>query len=320
MEKTKKSMKNTQFFSKYGIYILFVGLIIVLMASTPSFRTIDNALNILVQTAINAVAGIGMTLVIITGGMDVSIGAVMAVAAASGVGAIKLLGMPAGVGILVILAVGLLFGLINGASVAYLKMPPFLVTLATQGIARGLTLVVSGGKSWYDLPEIFNTIGKENFLGIPILVWILIVLCVVGHLLLNNTTYGRKVIAVGGNLKAAKMSGIHVNRVQMSVYIILGVICGIAAIMTISRIGSSWPAMGTSMEFTVIAGVVVGGTSLSGGKGSILGSIVGAFLLGVISNALNLWGIPAEWQDVARGVIIFLAVMLDAAKTRNKKQ
>lgn len=308
-----------QFILKYGIYFLFLLIVIVLAIFNGSFLTGTNLINVLLQTSVNAVLAIGMTYVIITGGIDVSVGAVMAVSSACGVGLIKVLNVPVGVGILVIIAVGVIFGLINGVSVAYLRMPAFLVTLATQGIARGLTLVISSGKSWYDLPEAFQFIGKESFLGIPVLIYMVAIVFALGMVLLRLTVYGRKVYAIGGNPEAAKVSGISVRRVQMSVYTLLGLITGIAALMTTARVGSFWAAMGTGIEFMVIAGVVVGGTSLAGGVGSLGGTIVGVLLLGVINNALNLWGVPSEWQDVFRGVIIFIAVMLDALRTKYRK-
>lgn len=308
-----------QFILKYGIYFLFTLIVIILAVFNKSFLQGTNIINVGLQTSVNAVLAIGMTYVIITGGIDVSIGAVMAVASACGVGLIKVYNVPVGLGILVIIAVGTLFGLINGLSVAYLRMPAFLVTLATQGIARGFTLVISSGKSWYDLPEAFQFIGKESFLGIPVLVYMVLVLYILGWILLRQTVYGRKVYAIGGNAEAAKVSGINVRRVQMSVYVLLGLIAGISALMTTARVGSFWAAMGQGIEFMVIAGVVVGGTSLAGGVGSLGGTIIGVLLLGVINNALNLWGIPSEWQDVFRGAIIFLAVMLDALRTRYRK-
>ena len=308
-----------QFVLKYGIYFLFLIIVAILAVFNGNFLTGTNMVNVLLQTSVNGVLAIGMTYVIITGGIDVSVGAIMAVASACGVGLIKVYHFPVGIGVAVIILVGLIFGIINGVSVAYLNMPAFLVTLATQGIARGLTLVISSGKSWYDLPDFFGFIGKEEFLGIPVLVYMVIVLYLLAFVLLRNTVYGRKVYAIGGNPEAAKVSGINVRRVQMSVYALLGFITGIAALMTTARVGSFWAAMGTGVEFTVIAGVVVGGTSLAGGVGTLGGTIIGVLLLGVINNALNLWGIPSEWQDVFRGVIIFIAVMLDAIRTKYRK-
>lgn len=318
-ELLNEKISPLQFVLKYGIYFLFALVVIILAFTNANFLTMNNAINVLLQTAIIAVIAIGMTYVIITGGIDVSVGAVMAIASGCGVGLIKIFGVPAWFGVVVIILVGLVFGVINGLSVAYLRMPAFLVTLATMGIARGLTLVISRGKSWYDLPPVFAWIGKGSFLGIPVLIFMVVILYILGIILLNNTVYGRKIFAIGGNSEAAKVSGINVRKVQMSAFALLGLITGIAALMTTARLGSFWAAMGTGVEFTVIAGVVVGGTSLAGGVGSLGGTIIGVLLMGVINNALNLWGVPAEWQDVARGLIIFLAVMMDALRTRYRK-
>lgn len=308
-----------QFILKYGIYFLFMFVIIILSLTNKNFLAIDNFINVLLQTSITAVLAIGMTFVIITGGIDVSVGGVLAISSACGIGAIKLFAAPVWLGIMIFLIVGGLFGAINGVSVAYLRMPAFLVTLATMNIARGLTLVISGGKSWYNLPAFFSTIGKGSILGVPMLILIMIVLYIIGAVLLKRTVYGRKIFAIGGNAEAAKVSGINVQRIRMSAYILSGFITGIGAIMTTSRLGSFWAAMGVGVEFTVIAGVVVGGTSLAGGVGSLGGTLIGVLLMGIINNALNLWGVPAEWQDVARGMIIFLAVMMDALRTRYRK-
>lgn len=318
-ELVNERISPLQFVLKYGIYFLFAFVVIILALTNGNFMTMNNAVNVLLQTSIISVIAIGMTYVIITGGIDVSVGAVMAIASGCGVGLIKLFNAPPWLGVLVIILVGLIFGIINGVSVAYLKMPAFLVTLATMGIARGLTLVISRGKSWYDLPPIFAWIGKGSFLGIPVLIFMVILLYILGIILLKQTVYGRKVFAVGGNPEAAKVSGIDVRKIQMSTYALLGLITGIAALMTTARLGSFWAAMGQGVEFTVIAGVVVGGTSLAGGVGSLGGTLIGVLLMGVINNALNLWGVPAEWQDVARGMIIFLAVMMDALRTKYRK-
>jgi ribose/xylose/arabinose/galactoside ABC-type transport system permease subunit len=308
-----------QLFLKYGIYFLFLIIVVILSVTTSAFLTPTNIINILLQTSVNGVLAIGMTFVIISGGIDVSIGALMAVSSACGVGLIKLMNAPPALGVIIIILVGLGFGFINGVAVAYLKMPAFLVTLATQGIARGLTLVISTGKSWYDLPEVFVFVGKGTILGLPVIIVMLIIMYVIFFIVLRKTVYGRKVYAIGGNADAARVSGINVPVTTMSVFAVLGLISGIAALMTTARIGSFWAAMGTGVEFSVIAAVVVGGTSLMGGVGSLGGTFIGVMILGIINNALNLWGISSEWQDVFRGLIIFVAVMFDALRTMKQK-
>lgn len=323
-DKTGNSMKSAnagglgplQFVLKYGTYFLFLFIVVLLLILNDSFRTTNNAINVLLQNSINGAIAVGMTLVIITGGIDVSVGAIMCASACMGAVLIKDIGAPEWLAIIVVLLMATLFGVINGFSVSYLGMPAFLVTLATQSIGNGLGLVLSGGATYRNLGNVFTFIGKNDILGIPVLIWMLIIMFVVGYFLLHRTVYGRKVLAIGGNPDAARVSGIDVKKVRMSVYIILGFICGIAGIMTAARVGSYWSQLGKGVEFTIIAGVVIGGTSLAGGSGTIPGTFIGVLLMGVISNALNLMGVSAEWQDIAKGIIIFLAVMIDA--TRNK--
>ncbi|MBA7513480.1 D-allose transport system permease protein AlsC [subsurface metagenome] len=312
------SIKVFQVILKYGIYVLFIILCIILAIFSPNFLTMRNIINVLLQISIIGVISIGMTYVITARGIDVSVGAVVAVASASGVGAIKLLGAPWWLGMLIMIIVGFLFGIINGFSVAYIKMPPFLVTLATMSIARGLTLVLSGGKSWFDLPVQFALLGSSTFVSIPVLIIIVILLYVLAHIVLSNTIFGRQTYAVGGNPDAAKFSGINVKMVIARTFIISGTICGLASILQTARLNSFWASMGVGFEFSSIAAVVIGGTSLSGGVGNLGGTFVGVLIMGVINNALNLWGVSAHWQNVARGTIIFLAVMLDALRSKYK--
>ena len=301
---------------EYGIIVLFLLVVVALSLTTDRFLTRTNIQNILLQSTIIGAIAIGMTFVIISGGIDVSVGSLVAVSSAAGVGLIVLGGAPWWLGMIVMVLTGLLFGSFNGMAVAHLGMPPFLVTLATMGIARGLTLVVSGGRSWSNLPEAFRALSTSRFLGVPMLILVVLLMYLCFSVVLRRTVYGRKVYAVGGNDEAARVSGINVKTIRMSVYMISGGVTGIAAILQTARLNSFWASMGTMFELQAIAIVVIGGSSLSGGIGTIWGTLIGALLMGVINNALNLHGVPANWQDVARGGIIFLAVMLDTLRTR----
>lgn len=312
----KQKMEPIKFVFKYGIFFLFLFIALVLAVFNENFRTITNVTNVLLQVSSYAVLGVGMTFVIITGGIDVSVGAVMVACTATYAVLTQNAGMSEPIGLVIMFLVALAFGLLNGVAVAYLNMPPFLVTLATQCIGRGLALVLTGGVSYRKLGESFSFIGKETALGLPMLIWVMAITFLVGYFLLHRTVYGRKIMAIGGNLNAARVSGINVKRVTMSVYILLGLISGLAGFITAARIGSYYAAMGQGMEFMVIAAVVIGGTSLSGGSGSMLGTLVGTLLIGIINNALNLFGVAAEYQDVARGIVIFLAVLFDAIRNR----
>ena len=318
----KQRKSAGELLSKYGIYVLFVLLIVILSVTSPKFRTAKNFANVLIQVSNYALLGVGMSFVIMTGGIDVSVGATMVVSASVYVLATQIYGCSEIVGLLLILLVSVAMGLVNGIAVAYLNMPAFLVTLATQCIGRGLALVFTGGVSYRNLGASFTFIGKQNFLGLSMMVWVAFLMFVVGFFLMHCTVYGRKVMAVGGNANAARVSGIAVKKVLLSVYILMGVISGLAGFVTMSRLGSFYANMGEGREFMVIAAVVIGGTSMTGGEGTIIGTLVGTLIVGIINNALNLFGVNADWQDVARGLVIFVAVMLDAAKHKlavNKK-
>lgn len=299
-----------------GILFLFAFLIAVLSFVTPNFLTMANLSNVLLQSSIMAVLAIGVTFVIITGGIDVSVGSVLAIASGAGVGLIKLAGAPWWVGIIAMPLVGLAFGMLNGVSVAYFRMPAFLVTLSAMAIGRGLTLALSGGRSWYDLPEQFLVLNAARVVGTPVLLIIVLLIYVVASVVLTQTVYGRKIYAVGGNAEAARVSGINVRLLTMSAYAVSGLTAGIAGLLQTARLNSFWAEMGTGFELRAIAAVVIGGTSLTGGIGNVWGTLIGVLLLGVINNALNLIGVPSNWQDVARGAVIFLAVLMDSVRTR----
>ena len=321
MEKSKKSFSSRQVMQaglKYGIYLLFLFIVLILAITCPSFRTIANASNVLLQVTTYAVLGIGMTFVIMTGGIDVSIGGIM-VCCGSVYSVLSQSGVSAGIAIAAMFLVALVVGTVNGISVAYLGMPAFLATLATQCMCRGLSLVLTGGASYRNLSASFTFFGKTKLFSVSIQIWAIALLFVIGYLILHKTVYGRKLIAVGGNLNAARVSGINDRLITCSAYIMMGVISGIAGYLNMARLGSYYAAMGDGIEFMVIAAVVIGGTSMVGGAGSMIGTLVGTLLIGVINNALNLFRVDAEWQNVAKGFIIFLAVLFDAIKNRMKQ-
>lgn len=316
LEHSGSSRRVVQALLQYGVYLLFVLLCVILAFTSANFLSKDNIINVLLQTSVIGVIAIGMTYVIIAQGIDVSVGSIVALCGGAGVGAIKLYGASWWAGMLIMLAIGVAIGCVNGFATAYLKMPAFLVTLATMGICRGLALVMSGGKSWFGLPEQFTFIRSTTIAGIPLIVCIVFVCYAIGVFILRYTMYGRKVYAVGGNPVAARASGINVNRMVMSTFVICGFVAGLGAVLQTARINTFWASMGTGFEFSAIAAVVIGGTSLSGGKGSLGGALVGVLIMGVINNALNLWGVDANMQEVARGLIIFVAVMLDSLRNK----
>lgn len=300
----------------YGIYVFLFGVCIVLAFTTDSFLTKTNLVNILLQTSIIATMAIGVTFVLITGNNDLSMGSVMAIASASGIGLIKIFGMPWWVGMAVMILVAVLFGIINGFLVASLKIPAFLATLSTQFIARGLTLVVSGGTSWFNLPTAFVAIASGTLFGAPMIIVIVVILYILFHIRLKKTIFGRRIYAVGSSRESARVSGINVKKTIILAYIQCGFLVGLASILQTARMNSFWAAMGTGLEFQAIAGSIIGGTSMSGGVGSLVGTFTGIMLMGIINNALNLYGVDVNWQEASRGFVILLAIVVDAIRQR----
>lgn len=311
---TRKSIIKVSL--NYGIYIMLLIVCILLSLTTDSFLSMTNILNVLLQTSIIAILAIGVTFVIITGGNDLSMGAVMAVSSAVGVGLIKLYGWPWWLGMIIIIAVAVFFGFVNGLIVAYIKVPAFLATLSTQFIARGLTLVVSGGTSWFGLPAAFVFIASAKIAGIPFIIATVIVLYIIFYTRLSRTVFGRRVYAVGSNRESARVSGINVKKTVLLSYLQCGILVGIASILQTARMDSFWASMGTGLEFQAIAGAIIGGTSMTGGVGKLTGTFTGVLLMGIINNALNLYGVNANWQEAARGFVILFAVIVDALRNR----
>lgn len=306
----------TKIVLNYGIYLFLLLVCLVLAFTTDSFLTKTNITNVLLQTSIIATMAIGVTFVIVTGNNDLSMGSVMAIASAVGIGLVKVLNMPWWLGMIMMIVVSILFGLLNGYLVAFLKIPAFLATLSTKFIARGLTLVVSGGVSWFDLPKAFVLIASTSFLGIPTIVVIVLTLYILFHFRLKHTIFGRRIYAVGSSAESARVSGINVKKTVVLAYIQCGILVGVASILQTARMNSFWAAMGTDIEFQAIAGTIIGGTSMSGGVGSLTGTFAGVLLMGIINNALNLYGVDANWQEAARGFVILLAIVVDALRQR----
>lgn len=300
----------------YCIYLLLLLVCLILALTTTSFLTISNITNVMLQTSIIAVLSIGITFVLITGNNDLSVGGVMAVSSAAGIGLIKLHGWSWWGGMLVIIGVAVLFGILNGCIVAYVKAPAFLTTLATQFVGRGLALVISGGSSWYDLPKPFAVITSTSIVRIPLMIVVVVALYVVFHVRLSKTIFGRRVYAVGSNPDSARVSGINVPKTILLAYVQCGFLVGLASILQVARMNSFWAAMGTGLESQAIAGAIIGGASMSGGVGNLLGTLAGVLLMGVFNNALNLYGVDANWQEAVRGFVIILAIVIDSIRNR----
>ncbi|MFC0201136.1 ABC transporter permease [Paracoccus rhizosphaerae] len=290
-----------------------VGLIVVsvLMGfASDNFFTIDNLLNVLRQVSVVGILAVGMTFVILTGGIDLSVGAVMALAGTMAAGVMVNMGLPGGVGLLAALLVGLGLGLFNGFMVAWGKMPSIIVTLATMGIARGLGLIYSGGYPISGLPGWVSWFGVGRIGIIPVPVIIMLVIYAVAWVVLQRTPFGRHVYAIGGNETAARLSGVRTRSVKLAVFAISGVTAALASIVLTGRLMSGQPNAGVGFELDAIAAVVLGGTAIAGGRGLILGTLIGAVLLGILNNGLNLVGINPYMQDVIKGLIILLAIYI----------
>jgi putative xylitol transport system permease protein len=304
---------------EYGIFLAFLLLAFILSLSNEYFLTPGNISNVLLQTSINGVLAIGMTFVILTRGIDLSVGSVVALA---GIVSASFATTSATAGIAggpypfyVALAIGILVGLACGALVGLIvsrfAVPAFVATLGMLSAARGMTLIYGGGKPVPALTPEFRWIGTGNILGIPMPVILLAVVFAVSWWVLTRTRFGRYIYAVGGNPHAAKTSGINVTRMKFSVYMISGSLSGLAGMMLSARTGSALPQAGIAYELDAIAAVVIGGTSLSGGVGRVTGTLIGALIIGVMNNGLDLMGIQSYYQQVLKGALIVGAVMLD---------
>jgi ribose transport system permease protein len=289
------------------------GLIVVsiLMGfASDNFFSVSNILNVLRQVSIVAVLAVGMTFVILTGGIDLSVGAVMALAGTMSAGLMVHFGVPGWLGLLAGIGIGIGLGLFNGLLVAWGRMPAIIVTLATMGIARGAGLIYSGGYPISGLPSWISWFGVGRIGIIPVPVILMVVVYALAWVLLERTPFGRHVYAIGGNETAAKLSGVKTGRIKLAVYVISGITASIAAIILTGRLMSGQPNAGVGFELDAIAAVVLGGTAIAGGRGLILGTLIGAVLLGILNNGLNLMGINPYLQDIIRGFIILLAIYI----------
>jgi ribose transport system permease protein len=280
----------------------------------PHFFSADNLLNVSLQASITAIIAAGMTFVILTAGIDLSVGSVVALAGIVATATLKA-GLPPAVGlplaVLAALAFGALSGGVAGVLVARFSVAPFIVTLALMTVWRGVAFVATEGRPVWDLPESFGLLGSARPLGVPFPTLVMAVVFVAAHVALTTTRFGRHVFAVGGNPEAARLAGIRTGRVVASVYVLCGTLAAGSGVLLASRMNSGQPNAGLMYELDVIAAVVVGGTSLSGGRGSIVGTFLGAMLIAVLRNGLNLLDVNSYVQQVLVGIVILLAVLLD---------
>lgn len=310
-------LKNNpkELLQKFGPLLALLLIVAIITVINPSFMTSTNILNVLRQVSISALIAFGMTFVILTGGIDLSVGSTLALTGA--VAATMLAsGFDPILTIFITLILGAILGAINGVIIAKGKVAPFIATLATMTIYRGLTLVYTEGRPVSGLGDSisFQMMGKGYFFGIPVPVVTMILAFLALWFILHKTTFGRRIYAVGGNEGASRLSGINTDRVKIMVYSLTGMLASLSAIILTSRLNSAQPTAGTSYELDAIAAVVLGGTSLTGGKGWIFGTLVGALIIGVLNNGLNLIGVSSFFQQVVKGVVILIAVLIDRKK------
>ncbi|MGL4827232.1 MAG: ribose ABC transporter permease [Vibrionaceae bacterium] len=312
-DNSKKMLSKEWLIEQKSLIALLV-LVAVVSFLNPNFFTMDNLLNILRQTSVNAIIAVGMTLVILTAGIDLSVGSVLALCGAFAATLVAM-EVPVLIAVPTALLAGAAMGAISGIIIAKGKVQAFIATLVTMTMLRGLTLVYTDGRpistGFTDTADAFAWFGTGYALGIPVPVWLMVMVFVGAWYLLNHTRFGRYVYAVGGNESATRLSGINVDRVKIGVYAFCGLLAALAGIIVTSRLSSAQPTAGMGYELDAIAAVVLGGTSLMGGKGRIMGTLIGALIIGFLNNALNLLDVSSYFQMIAKAAVILLAVLVD---------
>lgn len=296
-------------------FITLVVLFVSLAVASPFFLTSTNLSSVVRQTAVINIMALGMTLIIVSGGIDLSVGAILAMAGLLGTMVMEK-GHPILLGILVGILTGTFWGAINGLLITRLKINPFIVTLGTLGIVRGLTLIISNGLPVHQIPKAFSFLGEGTLLGVPFVLWILVACAAFMHVVMEHTRLGRYAFALGSNPEAAYYSGIPVSFHTVWVYALGGMLTGLAGMIEASRLMTGQPTAGQGYELQAIAAVVIGGGSLRGGEGSVVGTLVGAFIMGLLANGSDLLGINPYLQQAIIGAVIILAVSVDELRRR----
>lgn len=324
---TRRSFDSNAFFSKYAIVLILVGIILLLSILTKgTFLQPQNLLNVIVQVAPIGILALGMMFAIITLGIDLSVGSIVAIAAVISASLAQIssrsgamypgLVLPIFVPILAGLAVGAGVGAFNGLVISKFHIAPFIATLGMMTAGRGLALIYTNGRPISGLAPGFNYLGQGKILGLPVPILLLALVAAITWVILTRTRFGRHVYAIGGNAQAARVSGINIDRVQLGIYTYIGLLAGLAGMILAARIGSGNPQLGTGIELDAIASTVIGGTSFAGGVGTVWGTIVGALIMGVINNGLDLLNVSPFMQMVVKGAIIVIAIIIDERKNR----
>jgi ribose transport system permease protein len=312
-----KALFNSDASQKILAFAGLIVMVVVFSLASPNFFQFSNIVGILLATAVNGVLALGVTFVIITAGIDLSVGTVMTLSAVMTGVFITNLGLPIPIGILGGLLTGGLAGWLNGTVISKMKVPPFVTTLGMLYVAKGLALVISGLKPIYfsDTPA-FGQIAMGDIAGIPYAVLIFFGAAIVANIILSKTVLGRYTFALGSNEEATRLSGVNTDKWKTAIYALAGLYSGLAGVLIAARLNSAQPALGSGYELDAIAAVVIGGTSLSGGEGTILGTVIGAFIISVLTNGLRILSVPQEWQIVVTGGILILAVYADIWRRR----
>ena len=314
--RSRRETRASDLVKRFLPFASLIVLCIVIAILEPKFLSTGNLAGVARQTAVITIIAMGMTMVMVSGGIDLSVGSMMALAGVVGAFAM-VAGAPAVVGVLVCIAMGAACGFFNGAAISVLKIPPFIATLGAMGIYRGVALLLPDGKAVVGLPTSFGRLAEGNLFGlVPIPLFIVIIVAVCTHFLLSHTRLGRYCYAIGSNVEAARYAGVRVSRCQIIFYVILGALTGLAGAIESARLVTGQPTAGEGYELRVIAAVVIGGGSLSGGQGTVTGTIIGALIMGVLANGANLLGISSFTQQIVIGAVIVLAVTFDEFQRR----
>lgn len=311
----RKNMND--FIQKFGAVLALVLLMAIITALNSNFLTVNNLMNLLRQVSINAFIAFGMTFVITTSGIDLSVGSILALS-----GAIVAKLIVSGVNTIVAIILGVLLGgvlgLVNGVLISKGSLAPFIATLATMSIYRGMTLVFTGGNpiTVSGNYPLFEFIGRGYIIGIPFPVILMFIVLLLLYLLFHRTAVGKKIFAVGGNEKAARIAGVKIDKIKLYVYSISGILAAVSGVILTSRLSSAQPTAGSAFEMDAIAAVVLGGTSMAGGKGSMVGTLIGALIIGTLNNGLNLLGVSSFYQQIMKGIVIILAVLVDRKRDK----
>lgn len=309
MENNNKLMNRVQ---DLGSLIALILLVLVISFISPEFRTVDNFLSLLRQSSINGLIAFGMTCVILTGGIDLSVGSVLALTTAICAGLI-VNGTPVGLAMIIALVLGVVFGAISGVLITKGRLQPFIATLVTMTVFRGMTMIYMDGRPISGLGDSFvlKFLGKGAILGIPVPVILFIGIFILFIFLLQKTTFGRRIYATGSNSTSAKLAGVNIDRTKIIAYAISGLMSAMAGLILLSRLNSAQPTLGSGYELDAIAAAALGGVSMDGGRGKIWGTFVGVLIIAVLNNGLNILGVSSYYQDVVKGLVILIAVLSD---------